>query len=139
MPLADDDTLIRADAGVSWFPPRSAAEQLTAASFRSVTVTATEMFPRPRTATRTFTSPVVIARLVALVNSLPATPYPDVAAMSCAPGSTVYRLGFTPGVVIYAGGCGASDAITVNGKEQPRLWDLGVLTAAARQLLHLTT
>ena len=139
MPLADDDTLIRADAGVSWFPPRSAAEQLTAASFRSVTVTATEMFPRPRTATRTFTSPVVIARLVALVNSLPATPYPDVAAMSCAPGGTVYRLGFTPGVVIYAGGCGASDAITVNGKEQPRLWDLGVLTAAARQLLHLTT
>jgi len=139
MPLADDDTLIRADAGVSWFPPRSAAEQLTAASFRSVTVTATEMFPRPRTVTRTFTSPVVIGRLAALVNSLPATPYPDVAAMSCAPGGTVYRLGFTPGVVIYAGGCGASDAITVNGKEQPRLWDLGVLTAAARQLLHLTT
>jgi hypothetical protein len=62
-----------------------------------------------------------------------------VAAMSCAPGGTVYRLRFTPGVVIYAGGCGASDAITVNGKEQPRLWDLGVLTAAARQLLHPTT
>jgi hypothetical protein len=139
MPLADGGTLIGADAGVSWVPPRSAAEQLTAASFRSVTVTATEMFPRPRTVTRTFTSPVVIGRLVALVNSLPATPYPDVAAMSCAPGGTVYRLGFTPGVVIYAGGCGASDAITVNGKEQPRLWDLGVLTAAARQLLHLTT
>jgi hypothetical protein len=139
IPLADGDTLIRADASVSWFPPRSAAEQLTAASFGSVTVTATEMVPRPRTVTRTFTSPVLIGRLVALVNSLPATPYPDVAAMSCAPGGTVYRLGFTPGVVIYAGGCGASDAITVNGKEQPRLWDLGVLTAAARQLLHLTT
>lgn len=139
MPLADGDTLIRADASVSWFPPRSVAEQLTAASFRSVTVTATEMFPRPRTVTRAVISPVLIGRLVALVNSLPATPYPDVAAMSCAPGSTVYRLGFTPGVVIYAGGCGGSDAITVNGKEQPRLWDLGVLTAAARQLLYLTT
>jgi hypothetical protein len=139
MPSADGDTLIRADAGVTWFPPRSAAEQLTAASFRSVTVTATEMFPRPRTVTRTFTSPVVIGRLVALVNALPATPYPDVAAMSCAAGGTVYRLGFTPGVVIDAGGCGASDAITVNGKEQPRLWDLGVLTAVARQLLPLTT
>ena len=59
--------------------------------------------------------------------------------MSCAAGGSVYRLGFTPGVVIDAGGCGGSDAITVNGKEQPRLWDLGVLTAAARQLLHLTT
>ncbi|HEY6313999.1 MAG TPA: hypothetical protein VIY52_24815 [Streptosporangiaceae bacterium] len=139
MPSAGGETLIRADASVSWFPPRSAAEQLTAASFGSVTVTAAEMFPRPRTVTRTFTSRVVIGRLVALVNSLPATPYPDVAAMSCAPGGTVYRLGFTPGVVIDAGGCGGSDAITVNGKEQPRLWDLGVLTAAVRQLLHLTT
>ena len=139
MPSAGGETLIRADASVSWFPPRSAAEQLTAASFRSVTVTATEMFPRPGTVTRTVTSPVVISRLVAVVNSLPATPYPDVAAMSCAPGGTVYRLEFIPGVVIYAGGCGGSDAITVNGKEQPRLWDLGVLTATARQLLHLTT
>jgi hypothetical protein len=137
MPGAAGVTLIRAEASVSWFPPRSAAEQLTAASFGSVIVTATEVFPRPRTVTRTVTSPVLIGRLVALVDSLPATPYPDVAAMSCAAGGTVYQLGFAPGVIIDAGGCGGSDAITVNGKEQPRLWDLGVLTAAARQFLHL--
>jgi hypothetical protein len=135
LPLPGGDTLIRADASVSWFPPRSAAEQLNAARFRSVTVTATEVSPRPRTVTRTFTSPAVIGRLVALVDSLPASPSPDVAAMSCAPGTTVYRLGFIPGVVISPGGCGGSDAITVNGKEQPRLWDRGVLTAAAWQLL----
>jgi hypothetical protein len=140
LPSAGGETLIRADATVSWFPPRSAAEQLNAARFRSVTVTAAEAFPRPRTVTRAFTSPVIIGRLVALVNSLPATPYPDVAAMSCAAVATVYRLAFTPGVVIYRGGCGASDAVTVDGKEQPRLLDLGgALTAAARQLLHLTT
>ena len=139
MPLADGDTLIRADAGVSWFPPRSAAEQLTAASFRSVTVTATTVFPRPGTVTRTFTSPAVIGRLVALVNSLPATPNQDVADMSCLAIATVYRLEFARGVVVYPGGCGDSDAITVNGKEQPRLWDPDVLTAAVRQLLHLTT
>jgi len=137
LPSAGGDTLIRADASVSWVPPRSAAEQLNAARFRSVTVT--EVIPRPRTVTRTFTSPAVIGRLVALADGLPATPYPDVAAMSCAPGTTVYRLGFIPGVVIYPGGCGGSDAITVNGKDQPRLWDQGVLTAVARQLLHLTT
>jgi len=135
---ADGDTLIRVDAGVSWFPPRSAAEQLTATSFRSVAVTATEVFPRSRTVTRIFTSPAVIGRLVALVDSLPATPYPDVAAMSCAADSTVYQLEFTPGLVVYAGGCGGSDAITVNGTDQPRLWDPGVLTTAARQLLYLT-
>jgi hypothetical protein len=138
IPAADGDTLIRADASVSWFPPRSPAEQLNATSIRSVTVTATEVFPQSRTATRTVTSPLVIGRLVALVDSLPATPYPDV-AMSCAPGGTAYRLDFTPGVVIRTGGCGGSDAITVHGKEQPRLWDQGALIAAARQLLHLTT
>ena len=139
MPAADGGTLIRADASVSWFPPRSPAEQLNATSFRSVTITATEAFPQARTATRTITSRVIIGRLVALVNRLPATPYPDVAAMSCAPGGTAYRLEFTPDVVIYPGGCGGSDAITVHGKEQPRLWDQGTLIAAARQLLHLTT
>ena len=139
MPAADGDTLIRADASVSWFPPRGPAEQLDATSIRSVTVTATEVFPRSRTATRTVTSPAVIGRLVALAGSLPATPYPDVAAMSCAPGGTAYRLEFTPGVVIRTGGCGGSDAVTVHGKEQPRLWDQGALIAAARQLLHLTT
>ena len=137
MPSAGGDTLIRVGASVSWFPPRSAAEQLTAASFRSVTATASEFIPRRRTVTRTFALPAVIGRLVALVNSLPATPYPDVADMSCVADATVYRLEFIPGVVIYAGGCGGSDAITVNGREQPRLWDLGTLTAAVRQLLHL--
>ena len=137
LPSAGGDTLIRADASVSWFPPRSAAEQLTAASFRSVTVTATEVIPRPLTVTRTFTSPAVIGRLVTVADSLPATPYPDVAAMSCAAGGTAYTLKFAPGVVVYAGGCGASDAVTVNGKQQPRLWDTGALITAARQLVHL--
>jgi hypothetical protein len=42
-------------------------------------------------------------------------------------------------VVIEPGGCGDSDAITVDGKEQPRLWDPDVLAAAVRQLLHLPT
>jgi hypothetical protein len=59
--------------------------------------------------------------------------------MRCLAAATVYRLAFTPGVVVLAGGCGASDAITVNGKEQPRLWDLDALIPAARQLLHLPT
>lgn len=130
-------TLIRADASVSWFPPRSAAEQLNAASFGSVTVTATGVIPQPRTVTRTFTSPAVIGRLAALLNRLPAAPDQDVAAMKCVVGPTSYRLAFTPGVVVEADGCGDSDAITVNGQPQPRLWDQGALMAAARQLLDL--
>jgi hypothetical protein len=137
LPSAAGDTLIRADASVSWFPPRSAAEQLNAASFRSVTVTATEVIPQPGTVTRTFTSAAVIGRLVALADSLPATPDPDIAAMKCLDPPLFYRLEFTPGVVVRPGGCGDSDAIMVDGKEQPRLWDQGVLVAAVRQLLHL--
>jgi hypothetical protein len=137
LPSTGGDTLIRADASVSWFPPRSAAEHLNAASFRSVTVTV--VMPQRRTVTRIFTSPAVIGRLVALADSLPATPYPDVAAMKCLDPSVFYRLEFTPGVVLNPGGCGDSDAITIDGKEQPRLWDPDVLTAAVRQLLHLPT
>jgi hypothetical protein len=83
LPSAAGDPLVRADAGVSWFPPRSAAEQLNAASFRSVTITAVQVIPDKRTVTRGFASPAVIGQLVALASSLPATAYPDVAAMSC--------------------------------------------------------
>jgi hypothetical protein len=140
LPLADGDTLIRVDASVSWFPPRSAAEQLNAAKFRAVTVTVTEFGPPQRTVIRTYTSLAVIGRLVALVDSLPATPDPDVFAMKCSGAiTTSYRLGFIPGVVIYPGGCGETDAITVNGKEQPLLWDPDALTTAVRRLLHLPT
>ena len=135
MPSADGNTLIRADASVSWFPPRSAAEYLNAANIRWVTITATQVFPRSRTVTRTFTSEAVITRLVALLDRLPATPYPDVGAMSCLPPSTDYRLEFAPNVVVDWDGCGGSDSIYVNGKAQPRLWDHGVLVAA---LLSLT-
>ena len=139
MPSAGGHTLIRADASVSWFPPRSAAEELNAADFRSVTITATQAFPRQRTITRTFTSNAVIGRLVAVIDRLPATPYPDVAAMSCAAVGTGYRLEFAPNVVVYWDGCGGSDAIYVSGKAQPRLWDHhGALAAAAAALLPLT-
>jgi len=130
-------TLVRADAGVSWFPPRSAAEQLEAASFRSVTVTAVQVMPDTRTVTRTFTSPAVIGQLVALADSLPATPYQDVAAMSCVSPAVVYRLDFTPGVVIGADGCGESDTIAVDGKQQPRLFDPDTVITTTRKLLRL--
>ena len=103
-----------------------------------MTITATQVFPRPRTITRTFTSAAVIGRLVAVIDRLPATPYSDVAAMSCAPAFTAYRLEFTPNVIIYWDGCGGSDAIFVNGKQQPRLWDHGAVAAAAMALLPLT-
>jgi hypothetical protein len=137
LPSAGGGTLVRANAGVSWFPPRSAAEQLKAASFRSVTVTVVQVIPDKRTVTRRSDSPAVIGQLVALANSLPVTPNQDVAAMSCLAPIVVYRLDFAPGVVIDLDGCGESDAIAVDGKQQPRLFDPGTLITAARKLLRL--
>jgi hypothetical protein len=137
LPSAGGDTLVRANAGVSWFPPRSAAEQLNAASFRSVTITVVQVIPDKRTVTRRFASPAVIGQLVALADSLPATPNQDVAAMSCLAPIVVYRLDLIPGVVIDLDGCGESDAIAVDGKQQPRLFDPDTLIMAARKLLRL--
>jgi hypothetical protein len=134
MPSAHD-VLIRVDAGVTWSPPRTAAERLTAASFRSVTVAETTQLPKQRTVTRVFTSRAVIGRLVALVDAMPVSPAQDTRGMSCLAVVTVYRLTFTPGVVVLAGGCGG-DQVIVNGKEQPRLEDLqGALPGTVRQLL----
>jgi hypothetical protein len=127
--------LIRVDAGVTWFPPRTAAERLTAASFRSVTVAETTQLPRQQTVTRVFTSRAVIGRLVTLVNAMPVSPDQDIRGISCLAVATVYRLTFTPGVVILAGGCGG-DSVIVNGEQQPRLLDLhGTLPGAVSQLL----
>jgi hypothetical protein len=82
-----------------------------------------------------FTSRAVIGRLVALINAMPVSPDQDTRGMSCLAVATVYRLTFTPGVVVLAGGCGG-DSVIVSGKEQPRLLDLqGTLPDAVSQLL----
>lgn len=127
--------LIRVDAGVTWSPPRTAAERLSAASFRSVTVAEMTQYPEHRTITRVFTSRAVIGRLVALVNAMPVSPNQDTKGMRCLAIATAYRLTFTPGVVVLAGGCGG-DSVIVDGKEQPRLLDRqGTLPGAIGQLL----
>jgi hypothetical protein len=127
--------LIRVDAGVTWSPPRTPAERLTTASFGSVAVAESTQLPRQRTVTRVFTSRAVIGRLVALINAMPVSPDQDTRGMSCPAVATAYRLTFTPGVVVLAGGCGG-DSVIVNGKEQPRLLDLqGTLPDAVSRLL----
>ena len=132
-------SLLRADAGVVWFPRRTAAEHLDAASFRRVIVSARVLNPRPHTVTRVITSPAVIARLAGLLNGLPAAPG---LSMSCPAMLTTYRVKFSAGAgrepvtTATAIGC-LTDQITANGKAQPALWDRSErLAAAASKLLR---
>jgi hypothetical protein len=130
---------LRADAQVIWYPRRSAAEYLTAASFRAVRVQAPKAFGRrPGTVTRTFTARAVIRRLVRLVDSLPASPG---GVFNCPLITGIYEVTFLPRAghalaVVSDPGCAADD-VTVGGVPQPALADFGRLTSAARALLHL--
>ena len=136
-------TLVAAYAFAAWLPSRTAAEHLDPASIRAVTISADQLIPRPHQVTRTFTSAAVIARLTAFLNGRPPAPAAALAGLSCpAPLATV-TLRFTatgtqaPAATVTAAGCMA-DAITVNGRQQPSLWDTaGGLESIARKLLGL--
>ena len=136
---ADGGSWLRADAQVTWYPPSTAAERIDPAAFRQMTVSARLLSPRPRTVTRVFTSPAVVARLARILNSLPAAPQ---LRMSCPAAIVTYQVAFAtaagrpPAVVAAAAGC-LTDTITSGGKPQPPLLDRGRLATAARGLLGL--
>ncbi len=137
-------TLVGAYAFAAWLPYRTAAEHLEPASFRAVTISADQLVPRPHQVTRTFTSAAVIARLAAFLNERPPAPAAALAAVSCPAPLASVTLRFTatgrqaPAVAVSTAGC-LVDAITVNGRQQPSLWDTaGGLESMARKLLGLT-
>jgi hypothetical protein len=137
-------TLVGAYAFAAWLPYRTAAEHLDPARFRAVTISADQLIPRPHQVTRTFTSAAVIARLAAFLNGRPPAPAAALAGVSCPAPLTSFTLRFTaaarqaPAVAVSAADC-MVDAITVNGRLQPLLWDTaGGLESMARKLLGLT-
>jgi hypothetical protein len=120
-------TLIAAYAYATWLPVRTAAEHVNPGSVRAVTVSATTIFPRQHTVTRTFTSAEVIGRIAAYLNARPAAPQ---LAIPCPLPATTYQATFVPRerggqtVIASATGC-LTDQITVNNVSQPLLWDIG--------------
>jgi hypothetical protein len=137
-------TLVGAYAFAAWLPYRTAAEHLDPAGFRAVTISADQLIPRPRQVTRTFTSAAVIARLAAFLNGRPPAPTAALAGASCPAPLASFTLRFTatgkqaPAVTVSTADC-LADAITVNGRQQPSLWDTaGGLASLARKLLGLT-
>jgi hypothetical protein len=131
-------TLMRADAQVSWYPPRSAAEHLRPASYHAVRITAWLSGTRTRKVTRTFSSRLVIARLTSLIDGLPASPG---GVAPCPQELVTFRLAFKPAAgqtaaIVSTLDC-RSDAVLVGGKAQPDLADSGRVAALVLRVLHL--
>ena len=139
--LSSSTVLIAVDAQAAWLPARTAAEHLNPAGFRSVTISAQPW--HSRMTKRTFTAQADIARLTPLINAGVPAPLSVVGGMSCAPIATVYTLRFTPraaagpSAVVTLGACPQSYGITVNGQQQPAMWDNGKLRTAAGHLLGI--
>jgi hypothetical protein len=121
-------TIMRADAEIVWYPPRTAAEYLDPADFRSVTITATlvNLRGKARTIMKTFGRPV-IDRLAEVLNGLRTLSPPGPLSCPEMAGST-FTLLLTPNsalgraMVISPAGC-VGELITVAGKAQPVLQD----------------
>jgi hypothetical protein len=142
VPATGGGSLLRVDAQVAWYPPRTAAEHIDPAGYRSVTLTVP---PGPggtpaHALTRTFTSRAAVARLASLINGLPAMP--DVAMNCPAEPAQPYRIIFTPAsarwpqVVVSPTGC-LSAGVTVGRAGQPALETHGRLIAAMDRLVGL--
>ena len=138
--LSSKTILIAVDADAAWLPARTPAEHLDPAAFRSVTVSAQRQ-SQTRVVTRMFTAQADISRLTAIINSGTPAPTGVVAGMHCAAVATVYILRFIPraagGPSVFAtlGACPHAYDITVNGKQQPSLWDDAKLRPAAAALV----
>jgi hypothetical protein len=139
VPAQGGGSLLRVDAQVAWYPPRSKAEHIDPRRYKSVTLTAPGLRPGSRPRTRTFTAPAVVAKLAAIFNALPAEPDLTINCPMMGP-STTYQVVFTPAIRqwrrVVAGtmGCGI-DTISVNGRQQPALHDASSLVAEVNHLL----
>ncbi|MGH3221423.1 MAG: hypothetical protein ACRDPY_22470 [Streptosporangiaceae bacterium] len=138
--LSSKTILIVAGAEAAWLPARTPAEHLDPGAFGSVTISA-QRWAQARVVTRTFTAQAGISMLTAIINAGTPAPTGVVAGMHCAAVATVYILRFTPraaggpSVVVTLGACPHAYDITVNGKQQPSLWDDGKLRTAAAALV----
>ncbi len=135
-------SLLRADVQVMFYPPRTAAEYLSPARFRSVTVSAVPWDSPVPASQRTITSRRDIAMLAALVNLLPVKP-PGSGPISCpfiGGNMVLYQLEFNPvpntgpTVVVKSDGC-LSDLVSADGVRQPPLEDGDTVATAAARLL----
>ena len=136
-------SLLRADAQVVWYPPRSAAEYIDLARYHVLSITVMLYGRRPHTVHKIVTSRAFIARLAQALDQMQAEP---LGTTSCPAIFAEYQLAFSvsrpshPAVVVSANeiGCGGA-GITVNGQQQPLLTDQGgTVAAVADQVVRVS-
>ena len=142
VPATSGGSLLRADAQVIWYPPRSAAEYIDPARYHVLSITVSVYGRRPHTVRKVVTSQAFIARLAQALDRMQAEP-PGVVA--CPADFEDYQLSFSvsahsrPAVVVSANGSGCGGAqVTVDGRAQPALADHGTVAALVRQVVSAT-
>ena len=142
VPASSGGSLLRADAQIIWYPPRSAAEYLDPGRYHVLIISVSVSGQKPHTVHKVVTSRAFIARLARLLNGLPAEPLGTVA---CPAIFADYQVAFSvsrpsrPAVVISFNetGCGGT-GITVHGRPQPPLEDHGSVAALVDQVVKVT-
>lgn len=134
VPASTGGSLLRADAQVIWYPPRSAAEYIDPARYHVLRITVSIAGAKPHTVRKVVTSQAFIARLATALDEMQAEPDET---WSCPAIFADYQLSFSvsrasrPAVVVSANetGCGGA-GLSVNGRQQPALVDQGGTVAA---------
>jgi hypothetical protein len=138
---ASAGSLLRADAQITWYPPRTAAEYIDPARYHVLSITVSIWGRHPHTVHQIVTSQAFITRLASALNRMRAEPLGTIA---CPAIFAEYRLAFSvsrtsrPVVVVTANetGCGGA-GITVNGRPQPPLTDPGTVAALIDQVVRV--
>lgn len=142
VPAMSGGSLVRADAQVILFPPRTAAEYIDSARYHVLTIDLTTFSPRLHTIHRVVTSQAAITRLAEALNQSQVNP---VTTISCPSIFAAYRLAFAvsrhdaPGVVVTASrGLCEGAQVSIGGRKQPSLQDDATVVAIADRLLGVT-
>jgi hypothetical protein len=141
-PASSGGSLLRADAQVIWYPPRSAAEYIDPARYHVLSLVVTIFGRHPHTVRKVVTSQAFIARLAETLDRSQAEP---TATVVCPADFEDYQLSFSvsgsshPTVTVRANetGCGGAQ-VAVNGQSQPSLADYGAVGALVRQVVPVT-
>ena len=141
-PASSGGSLLRADAQVIWYPPRSAAEHIDPARYHVLSLVVTIFGRHPHTVRKVVTSQAFIARLAETLDRSQAEP---TATVVCPADFEDYQLSFSvsgsshPAVTVRANetGCGGAQ-VAVNGQSQPSLADYGAVGALVRQVVPVT-
>jgi hypothetical protein len=134
-------SVLRADAQVLWYPPRTAAEYIDPVRYHVLTITVTTYGTRLRRLHMVVTSAAAIAGLADVLDSSRVLPSMTI---SCPAGFAYYQLGFAvaehrqPVIVVNAAQSPCEGVqVRVGGRRQPSLQDATALVDAVDRLLGI--